>query len=49
MGGCLDKVDDCSTGYESFYEFSMPDIEGKFVSFEKYRGKVILVVNVATQ
>jgi len=32
----------------SFYDFSGTDIDGKIVSFKKFRGKVTLVVNVAS-
>ena len=31
------------------YDFSVKDIDGKEVDLAKYRGKVILVVNVASQ
>ncbi|MEQ1823475.1 MAG: glutathione peroxidase [Fimbriimonadaceae bacterium] len=33
----------------SFYDFKMNDIGGKPVQFAKYKGKVTLVVNVASQ
>lgn len=33
----------------TLYEFAMKDIEGRDVSLAKYRGKVVLVVNVASQ
>lgn len=33
----------------TLYEFVMKDIEGRDVSLAKYRGKVVLVVNVASQ
>ncbi len=33
----------------SFYDFKMNDIDGKAVEFSKFRGKVTLVVNVASQ
>lgn len=32
---------------KTFYEFSAFDIDGNNVSMEKYKGKVVLVVNVA--
>ena len=32
----------------SFYDFTMKDAKGNDVSFEAYRGKVVLVVNTAT-
>ncbi len=31
-----------------FYEFQMDDIDGNPVDFERYRGRVCLVVNTAT-
>lgn len=34
---------------QSFYELSAKDIGGKLVNFSTYRGKVILVVNTASQ
>lgn len=34
---------------ESIYEFSVTDIEGKTVDLADYRGKVLLIVNVASQ
>jgi glutathione peroxidase len=33
----------------SFYDFTYADIDGKPASFEKYRGKVTLIVNVASK
>jgi len=32
---------------KTFYEFTANDIDGNHVSMEKYRGQVVLVVNVA--
>ncbi|CAL1540069.1 unnamed protein product [Lymnaea stagnalis] len=34
---------------KSIYEFSALDIDGNNVSLEKYRGKVCLIVNVASK
>lgn len=34
---------------ESFYEFVMADIEGELVPMSRFRGKVVLVVNVASR
>lgn len=31
------------------YDFSVKDMEGKEISLEEYRGKVLLIVNTATQ
>jgi glutathione peroxidase len=33
----------------TIYQFTMPDIEGEMVSLEKYKGKVVLIVNVASK
>jgi len=33
----------------SFYDLSAVDIDGQQVSFDKYRGQVLLVVNVASK
>ena len=33
---------------KSFWSFSCKDIDGEDVAFEKFRGKVVLVVNVAS-
>lgn len=32
---------------KTIYEFSATDIDGSNVSLERYRGKVLLVINVA--
>jgi glutathione peroxidase len=37
------------TSAESIYEFSLKSIEGKETPLAKYRGKVLLVVNVASK
>ncbi len=34
---------------DSFYEFPVTDIDGNEMSLEKYKGKVILIVNVASK
>jgi len=48
-GGCFkaDNADDCSTPFQSIYEVTAKDIDGETVSFEAYRGKVLIIVNVA--
>lgn len=33
---------------ESFYDFTMKTIDGKEISLDQYKGKVVLVVNVAS-
>lgn len=37
------------SGHGDIYQFKMKDIDGKEVSLEKFRGKVLLVVNVASK
>jgi glutathione peroxidase len=37
------------TGAKSIYDFKVKDIDGKTVPLSKYRGKVLLVVNVASK
>lgn len=32
-----------------FYDISAPDIDGNLVSFEDYKGRVLLITNVASQ
>jgi glutathione peroxidase len=32
----------------SLYAFNLPDIKGKMISFEQFKGKVLLIVNVAS-
>ncbi|CAL8468104.1 g7643 [Coccomyxa elongata] len=34
---------------EAFYEFKVKDADGKTVDLSKYKGKVVLIVNVASQ
>lgn len=34
---------------KGFYDFAVKDIDGKMVKLSKYRGKVVLVVNVASK
>ncbi len=38
-----------SAGAASFYDYRLDDIDGKPVSLEQFRGKVILVVNTASR
>ena len=35
-------------GVKTMYDFAMKDIDGKEVSLSRYRGKVVLIVNVAS-
>ena len=32
----------------TIYDFNLPDISGKMISFSQYKGKVLLIVNVAS-
>jgi glutathione peroxidase len=34
---------------KSFYEFKAPDIDGKMVDFSRFKGKKVMVVNVASK
>ncbi len=36
-------------GKKSVYDFTMKDIDGKEVNFARYKGKVLLIVNVASE
>jgi glutathione peroxidase len=36
-------------GVQSIYDFVVKDISGNDVSLDKYKGKVLLIVNVASQ
>lgn len=49
--GCIkpDQPDDCTTPFTSLYEVTATDIDGKEVSFEVFRGRVLLIVNVASR
>ena len=38
-----------SAAAKSFYDFTMTDIEGKDVPLARYKGRVCLVVNVASR
>lgn len=50
--GCFkskSQVQDPTTAPGSLYDFSMPDIKGNPVSLADYKGKVVVVVNVASK
>ena len=52
IGKIANKVqgsDDLNHNYASFYELKANDIDGKEVDFSQFKGKVVLVVNVATK
>ena len=38
-----------TTGQKSIYDFKMNSLEGKEIDFSKYKGKNLLIVNVASQ
>lgn len=44
---CCCLKDDIDLKVSNIYEISMMDIYGKFVDFNSFRGKVLLIVNVA--
>ena len=41
------KANDSSS--PTFYDFNLPDIDGKMTSFAAFKGKVVMVVNVASE
>mmetsp|Transcript_20778 Transcript_20778/g.33256 ORF Transcript_20778/g.33256 Transcript_20778/m.33256 type:complete len:188 (-) Transcript_20778:106-669(-) len=45
---CLSLAVYCAFG-EGIYDFTVKDIDGKEVSFGKYKGQLLLIVNVASQ
>ena len=49
MATALFSSSGTATKGDTPYDFSVKDIDGKEVDLSKYRGKVILVVNVASQ
>lgn len=42
------QLEDWQTA-KSIYEFTATDIDGNEVSLEKYRGKVVIITNVASK
>lgn len=38
-----------NTTQKSIYDFKMKDIDGKMVDFSQYKGKVLLIINVASK
>ncbi len=34
---------------KNFYDFKAPDIDGKMVDFSRFKGKKVMVVNVASK
>ena len=38
-----------ATGAKSIYEFTMKDIDGKDIPLSNYKGKVVVIVNVASK
>jgi len=45
--GCYSRPGQAASNI-SFYDFVFPDLTGKNVSFQQYKGKVVLMVNVAS-
>ena len=44
---CCCMRDKIEIPFKSIYEISMRDIDGKMISFEEFRDKVLLIVNIA--
>lgn len=42
------QLEDWQTA-KSIYDFTVTDIEGNEVSLDKYRGKVVIITNVASK
>jgi len=42
-------AENAATGVKSIYDFTVKDIDGKDVSFSQYKGKIIVIVNTASQ
>lgn len=49
MASALFSTSSTATRGETPYEFTVKDIDGKDIDLSKYKGKAILVVNVASQ
>jgi hypothetical protein len=49
IAGKVQGSDNLKHDYKSFYELSADDIDGNKVDFSEYKGKVVLVVNVASK
>ena len=46
---CCCCRDDCSTPYTSVYDLTVLDMDGRPVSLNQYKGKVLIIVNVASK
>lgn len=46
MGGAKSS---CANPYKSLYEIEAKTATNEVISFSKYKGKVLLIVNVASQ
>ena len=46
--GCNNQKS-CLTPFASIYEIPVTDIDGKPVSLEEYKGKVLIIINVASK
>ncbi|VDM76260.1 unnamed protein product [Strongylus vulgaris] len=53
MGGKVGKEsnndDDAMSAHKTIYDFTVKDADGKEVSLSKYKGQVVIVVNVASK
>ncbi|KAK7126801.1 hypothetical protein R3I94_018099 [Phoxinus phoxinus] len=48
IGAMSGQLEDWQTA-KSIYDFTVTDIEGSEVSLDKYRGKVVIITNVASK
>lgn len=39
---------ECKDANQSIYDFKVETLDGKFTTLSKYKGQVLLVINVAT-
>lgn len=49
MGSMVNKVEDCSTPYSSVFDVPVTDAHGNHTTLAEFRGKVLLIVNVASK
>ncbi len=49
FGFIMNPSPEFTSNEKSIYEFSMKDIEGKNVKLDAYKGKVVMIVNVASK
>lgn len=49
MGSLICKRQDCSTPFTNLYDIPVTDISGAETTLAEYRGKVLIIVNVASK